>query len=162
MNSFKIDYKIKKATEAELSFHLKKCNDNFYPKLDERVNLKEYSKKLFEKSVTFEAWEGPVLIGLVAAYLNDVENHLGYITNVSVLTDYLRTGIAAELMNICVGYAEEQNFKEIKLEVYKDNVPAIELYKRFKFDEFGKKDDFILMSLTLMPKIGATKPASFN
>jgi len=162
MNFFKIDYKIKKATEAELSFHLKKCNDNFYPKLDERVNLKEYSKKLFEKSVTFEAWEGPVLIGLVAAYLNDVENHLGYITNVSVLTDYLRTGIAAELMNICVGYAKEQNIKEIKLEVHKDNAPAIKLYKRFKFDEVGKNDDFILMSITLVSKIGATKPASFK
>jgi len=149
MNIFKMEYKVKEATEEEIYLHLEKCNDSFYPKLDERVNIKEYSKKIFENSITFEAWEGPALIGLIATYFNDRKNRVGYITVVCIINDYVRTGIAAKLMSICIGYAERQNIREIQLEVFKENAPAIHLYERFKFGECGKKDDFIMMNLKL-------------
>lgn len=147
MNISKIKYKTKTATEEEIYSHLKECNDNFCPQLDERVNIEEYSKKLFDRSVTFEAWVDNILIGLAAAYFNDAENHSGYITNVSITKDYMESGIASELMNMCIRYAKQYKVKEIKLEVFKDNSPAIHLYKRFGFMNFTNKDDFMLMKL---------------
>ncbi len=76
-----------------------------------------------------------------------MENHSGYITNVSITKDYMESGIASELMNMCIRYAKQYNVKEIKLEVYKDNSPAIHLYKEFGFMDYKNKDDFMLMKL---------------
>ncbi len=115
--------------------------------MDERVNIEEYSKKLFDNSVTFEAWVDNILIGLAAAYFNDAENHSGYITNVSITKDYKESGIASELMNMCIRYAKQYNFKEIKLEVHKDSSTAIHLFKIFGFFDYKNKDDFMLMKL---------------
>ena len=144
-----IQYKTKTATEEEIFSHLIECNDNFRPPLDEKVNIQEYSNKLFEKSLTFEAWTGQTLIGLVAAYFNDLKNYSGYITNVSVVRKYTGKGIASELLNICIEYAIKNNFKEIILEVAKEGNNAIHLYKNFGFLKFKSKGDVLLMKLVL-------------
>ena len=147
MNISKINYKTKTATEEEIYSHLKECNDSFCPQLDERVTVEEYSKKLFDNSVTFEAWVDNILIGLAAAYFNDAENHSGYITNVSITKDYIGSGIASELMDMCIRYAKQYKVKEIKLEVHKDNSSAIHLYNKFGFIDYKNKDDFMFMKL---------------
>lgn len=148
INISKIKYKTKTASEKEIYSHLKECNDYFRPQLDKRVDIEEYSTKLFGKSVTFEAWEGNILIGLVAAYFNDTIKHSGYITTVSLINRYTGSGIASELMDICIKYAKQNYFREINLEVHKENTKAINLYHKFGFLDYGNKDDFILMKLT--------------
>lgn len=135
------------ASEQEIYSHLMKCNESFITNLAKRVNLEEYSKKIFEKAVTFEAWSGNALVGLVAAYFNDPDGQVGYITNVSTIRTYMGKGIASELMNMCIQYAKQYNVEEIKLEVHKGNRPAINLYKRSGFMNFTNKDDFMLMKL---------------
>ena len=116
--------------------------------MDKRVNIEEYSKKLFANSVTFEAWTDKIIIGLIAAYFNDTINKTGYITTVSLMKGYMGSGIASELMILCLGYAKRYNFKEINLEVHKDNIKAIRLYHKFGFLDYENKDEFILMKLT--------------
>jgi GNAT superfamily N-acetyltransferase len=157
MNISKVKYTTKNATEEEICSHLKECSDNFSPPLDERVNIEEYSKKLFGNSVTFEAWVDNILIGLAAAYFDDLGNQSGYITNISVTRDYKELGIASELMNLCISYAKQYKVKEIKLEVCRDNSPAIHLYKKFGFMDYKNKDNFILMKLGVS-KLGLIKP----
>lgn len=147
MSISKITYKTKTATKAEIYSHLQECNNNFSPHLDERINIKEYAKKIFEKSITFEAWADHILIGLVAAYYNNIKHYSGYITNVSILKNYMRMGIASELMNICIKYARQHKFKEINLQTYRKNISAIQLYKKLGFTEFKNKGNFIFMKL---------------
>ena len=142
-----IEYKIKAASREEILLHLKKCNDNFIPPLDKKVNLAEYSQKLADKSITFEAWLNDELIGLVAAYLNDLENHVGHITSVSVVKDHNGKGIAMELLDRCIEYARRQNFKHITLEVSEDNLGAVQLYKKFDFIPFENKNRMVRMKL---------------
>ncbi len=110
----KVIYKIETATSEEIRAHLLKCNDDFFPRLSERVNIDEYAKKISEKSVTFEAWSGYFLVGLIAAYFNDDEHKVGFISNVSLVKDYVGIGIASELMKQCIHYAKRHNFEEIK------------------------------------------------
>ena len=145
----KIKFKIKNATEAEILSHLFECNDNFTPSLDEKVNIPDYSKKIFEKSVTFEAWEGHHLVGLISAYFNNVETGGGYITSVSVVKGYEGKGIASELMNSCIDYARQNKFREIILEVSEGNLSAINLYKKFNFQKYENKRNLTLMRLGL-------------
>lgn len=148
MNLFNIKYQIKTANENEISAHLKECNNNFSPPLNKRVDVKEYSKKISEKAITFEAWHKKKLIGLVAAYFNDFKNQTGFITNVSVIKNYFGIGVATKLMKMCMTYAKQNNFKKITLEVEKYNNAAINLYQKFSFVYFRKKDDYILMKLS--------------
>ena len=126
-----------------------KCNENFIPHLEKKVNIHEYSRKIVEKAVTFEAWADGILAGLVAAYFNDPENRIGYITNVSRMKRYAGLGIVSVLMNLCIRYAKQRNFKEIRLEVHMDNVAAVNLYRESGFVDYESKNDSLFMKLEL-------------
>lgn len=150
MESTEIVYKIKTAAEPELLTHLTKCKNNFIPALDQTVDIAQYSKKIAENAVSFEAWTGNELIGMIAAYFNDAENKKGFITNVSVLKEYAGKGIAAKLMTNCIVFAKEKKFSAIVLEVNNTNRPAIKLYNRFNFNNTTFKGDLNIMTLNLL------------
>ncbi len=138
-------FKENTAGENEILLHLNTCSNSFIPPLHEKMNLIEYSKKIAERAIKFEVWDEQILIGIIAAYFNDSINYSGFITNVSVIDDYKDKGLASKLMNMCINYAQKNNFKEIKLEVNFKNFNAIKLYNRFNFSELEKKNDTILM-----------------
>lgn len=150
MNINKLENKINTAGKSEIFCHLKKCSDSFIPRLDESVNISDYSSKIFEKATLFECWDGEVLVGLVAAYFNDYDNKFSYITNVSVLKEYFGKGIASNLLKNCIDYGSKNNFSKIILEVEKSNTSAINLYKKFNFKEIGLNENKINMSLDIL------------
>jgi ribosomal protein S18 acetylase RimI-like enzyme len=124
-----------------------KCNENFIPHLEKRVNIQDYSRKIFEKAVTFEAWSGDTLVGLLAAYFNDPNGQTAHITSVSTIRMYMGKGIASTLINLSINYAREHGFKTILLEVAKANEHAVDLYKKLGFMDFENKGDFMIMNL---------------
>lgn len=148
--AMEITYKIKTANPKEILAHLQECNDNFYPPLTERVDLEEYSRKLFEKSLTFEAWKEGALAGLLAAYFSQGADRPVFITNVSVLKKFMGLGIASELLGRCIQYAADENFTEIKLEVNNESIHAINLYRKFDFVIDDGSQGFLKMKLKLI------------
>lgn len=148
MSNDLIIYKTKTATEKEICSHLEECNNNFIPPLIERVNIEEYSKKIFEKAITFEAWSDSLLAGMIATYFNDL-NHAAFITNVSVVKKFMKSGIASALLNTCIKYARQNNCKEITLEVHKQNYAAIAFYEKAGFGQQGIKNDLLIMRLKI-------------
>ena len=144
-----IEYKIKSASESEIFTHLQKCNNDFIPPLDKKVNIRDYSKKIAEKAITFEAWNEKILVGLIAAYFNDAENIMGFITNVSTLKEYHGKGIASELLKMCMDYSKNNNFKEIFLEVSDKNSGAIHLYNKNGFKNIETKNGMLVMKFSI-------------
>lgn len=144
-----LEYKIKTADHEQIYSHLKECRAYFMPPLHEKTDVLEYSKKLFEKAVTFEAWSKKNLIGLIAAYFNNLQSRSGFITSVSVTRNYEGKGVASELLRMCIHYARQNSFVEIKLEVSEENKPAIHLYKKFEFGKFANKNDLLIMKLDI-------------
>jgi ribosomal protein S18 acetylase RimI-like enzyme len=145
MKANNIRYKIKTATEYEIFLNLTECSDAFIPPLAERVNINEYAKKIHEKSITFEAWVGKLLVGFLAAYFTDNADGLAFITNVSVLGKFAGLGIASMLLDMCIEHARNNNFQELALEVHRQNNPAIRFYNKFGFKNYETKDDILLM-----------------
>lgn len=143
-----VRYKIKTATQRDIHRHIMECNNNYIPPLSARVTLHDFARKIFDKAVTFEAWSDDILVGLIAVYFNDPDNIAGYITNVSVLKNYMRMGIASELMKENIEYARKHKFNEIKLEVRITNNSAIKFYKQFGFVTTEIKGDYIHMVIT--------------
>lgn len=142
-------YKIKTASLNEILFHLQKCDESFVPPLSQRVNLDEFSKKIVDNAITFEAWKGNRLIGLVSAYLNDTKNLSCFINNVSVENNFNNKGIASSLLNMCINYASEYGFAQIVLWVSSNNTIALHLYQKFEFFQNPISDNTISMIKTL-------------
>ncbi|MFM7683111.1 MAG: GNAT family N-acetyltransferase [Bacteroidota bacterium] len=148
MQTNSIIYQTKTATKNDVQLHLKLCSDSFIPKLDSRVIIEDYATKISQLAITFEAWNKQKLIGLIAAYFNK-ESHIGFITNVSVLKENMGTGIASLLLEMCIQYASNNKYDEIKLEVNKDNKPAINFYKKYNFAEIETKNVSLIMNLKI-------------
>ncbi len=149
LNNPDLTYKTNTANKEEILAHLQECNDNFSQPLNQKVDIGVYSRKLFKKSIMFEAWTDKTLVGLVAAYFNDTENSAGYVTNVSITKNLQGMGIASELLKRCIEYAKQNNFDEIKLEVSHNNHDAIHLYEKFGFINYAEKDDSLVLRLCL-------------
>jgi ribosomal protein S18 acetylase RimI-like enzyme len=144
-----MDYLLNKASEAEIVDHLRACDADFMPPLSGRGEIKDYARKITSKATRFEAWSGGTLVGLVAAYCNDQEKRIAYITSVSVLRAWTGKGIAEHLMSQCIEYATVSELRQISLEVASDNTPAIKLYEKNGFVA-GKADaPFVGMDLYL-------------
>ena len=144
-----VEYDLNKASEAEIAEHLLCCDADFVPSLSSRVEINDYARKIAGKATRFEAWSGGMLVGLVAAYCNDQEKHIAYITSVSVLREWMGKGIAANLMKQCIEHAETSGMWQISLEVASDNTPAIKLYEKSGFVAGKMNAPFVTMDLYL-------------
>lgn len=145
-----VEYRVKSATEAEIRSHLDGCKNDYQPPLDERTSIPEYSKKIFDHAITFEAWVDNQLIGLVAAYLNPAEQ-FAFITDVSVIRKYTGMGIASTLMQMCLRSVEQSRIREVRLEVSQENQPAVLLYQKYGFTITENIDKVLRMRLLIGP-----------
>ncbi len=139
-------YSINKSTQEDLEKHLLNCDRDFFIPLSEKVDIIRYSHKIRNNSITFEAWDGSILVGLIACYANDPVKNDIFITNVSVLSDYRNKGIAKHLFNeILFQNTTIQTLKTITLKAYKYDVSTIKLYKSLHFVKVQEEEDQIIM-----------------
>ncbi|MCP5249909.1 MAG: GNAT family N-acetyltransferase [Candidatus Accumulibacter sp.] len=144
-----VDYRVNQASEAAIAEHLRRCDGDFVPPLSGRVEIDAYARKIAGKATRFEAWAGDVLVGLVAAYCNDHQRGIAYITSVSVLRGWTGRGIAGRLLDDCAKQASATGLRQVSLEVMRDNAAAIGLYSKNGFVA-GKADGaFLDMDLYL-------------
>lgn len=138
-----------KSNLAHIRNHLEACKNNFTPKLDSYVNLTEYSQKIFLSADKFERFEDNELIGLIAAYDNTLDKS-AFITNVSIISDYQKQGIGVSLLNECIEYYKNKKYKEIYLEVFRQNKNAINFYLKHNFKVVkNDKEKIITMGIKL-------------
>lgn len=142
-----VHFELNKASVAQIAEHLSRCDADFVPPLSERVNVPEYAKKIASNAIRFEAWSEGDLVGLVAAYCNDGENRIAYITSVSVLREWTGNGIASNLVLRCVEYVKAARMRQISLEVASDNASAIWLYGKNGFT--ADKSDAALVGMSI-------------
>lgn len=144
-----LEYSVNKTSAEQIAEHLSSCDADFIPTLSSRVVISDYAEKLVIKSMRFEAWAGGFLVGLVAAYCNDREKHIAYITSVSVRKAWMGKSIAANLLKQCIQHAKGIGMQQIILEVASDNMPAISLYQKNGFVVDRVEAPFVCMSLYL-------------
>ncbi len=138
-----------RADRDEIQEHLMLCETDFIPPLSVRTDIRAYTQKVFERSSRFEAWSGGRLIGLVAAYFNDPDTRVAYITNVSVLRSWRGEGIARGLLGRCLDDARKIGFDFIELEVDRHNEAAIRLYDALRFQNGRTSGSVVTMFLEL-------------
>ena len=79
----------------------------------------------------------------------------GYITNVAVFPEQRRRGIAGQLLQVFLNFAEANRLAFLTLEVRASNTAALSLYRKLGYAQVGRrrnyydhpKEDAILMTL---------------
>jgi len=132
-------YRIDRATVGEIEDHLSRVDEDFIPVLSGRVDISAYASKLVANAVRFEAWTSDGLVGLLALYCNDPASEVAYISNVSVLKEWMGRGVASALMLKCFEHVTYARMRRIRLEVSLDNEPALRFYIRNGFSLVAKE-----------------------
>lgn len=128
-----------------------------------KENLKEDFDEFWNENVLKNELENPASTYIVAK--DEQNNIVGYagiwqpideahITNIVTKKDKRRNKIGTRMLEELIKIAKEKKLKDITLEVNVNNIPAINLYKKYNFKEVGirKKyynntDDAIIMTL---------------
>ena len=131
---------VNQSTYLDMLKHFEQTESAFEPPLSQTVNLKEYSRKLFSSAERIEVWEGHTLVALVAVYLNK-DQGFGFITNVSLLSNYHGSGLGKSILKRCEELVKLNRLREIRLEVHKENVRAKRFYEKSNFALFEEKKD---------------------
>lgn len=109
-------------------------DDYFTPSINIKVgDIDAYSKKLANNAFVYAAEEQDV-VGFVALYANDLENHQAYIPFIAVHSQHRRKNIGSRLIDKCINVAKDNGMKKIKLEVRKENLSAQKFYSKHGFE----------------------------
>ncbi|MFA5015602.1 MAG: GNAT family N-acetyltransferase [Actinomycetota bacterium] len=147
-----ISYSLNTTSSNTIYNYLIEVADSFIPNLNERVvNIKDYVEKIKSKAIIFEAKQKDHLVGMLAAYFNDHNSNIAFITTMSVAKLYQNKGIAKSLMLEAIKYGKEHKFNKIRLEVNKRNEKAIVFYKimNYSITNISYHNEFIVMELCI-------------
>lgn len=111
-----------------------KVDSDFNPPLSLSLDLDEYSKKIASKAILFTRFNDKTLIALCAIYATDNEYLQAYLTLLAVDPAFRGRGVAKKLISEMEAYVLDAGFKYVKLEVYKNNVSALSMYRRFGYE----------------------------
>ncbi len=101
-----------------------------------------WSRAMFETELTnslalyFVALANERVVGYIGAW--QIINE-GHITNVAVVPEYRRSGLATTMLERLMHVMRENSFSYMTLEVRKSNIAAITLYKRMGFTIEGER-----------------------
>lgn len=122
--------------------------------LNDLEQIKENLQTDFDDFWNFEIFKEELAntnsMYLVLKYENEIVSFGGIkiildeadIMNIVTKKDKRNQGFAKFLLSKLITMAKEQNCKTITLEVNENNLPAIKLYKDFKFKEIGKRKNY--------------------
>ena len=144
-----IEWRVNAADAGLIAAHLRACDDTFTPPLSSRVDIEAYAQKLAGRSERFEAWSEGVLVGLLAAYCNDLDSRVAYISSVSIMPVSRGRGIASQLIARCVENVAALGHTAIELEVGTRNEAATRLYKKHGFASVRASAQTTILRLAL-------------
>lgn len=129
---------------------------------EERLQPLSWFAERLEDSVVLGVWRGNTLVGIAGLFvpLSPRQRHKNVLWGFYLQPQVRRTGLAQELLSRIIAQAATRS-EEILLSVAASNGPALRLYKKAGFQEYGlerrafkigdRYDDNILMSLPLTP-----------
>ena len=132
----KIDITICDMTSANIDDLVKIENESF---------SKPWTKEGFEAELSKESANFTVAehngkaIGYIGFYAVLDE---GYVTNIAVLPEFRRLGIADDLLRAAIARCEQLGLSFLSLEVRVSNAAAIALYAKYGFETVGQRKRF--------------------
>lgn len=124
-------WSIERLSSLEVRNSIYTLDSSFTKRLQETVNLSDYSEKISKFASFLIAKCKQEYIGVIAFYTNTEKSEL-YIPFLCVKETHRRMGIGDLLMTNMCDYATKHR-QTISLEVRNDNIGAIKLYQKYGF-----------------------------
>ena len=112
-------------------------NDSATHKISERVgDLEEYAHKLMMNAKNYCIIEYNKLLGFISFYAN--QDDTAYLAIIAVSQTHKGKGIGSKMLVMAMNIARIEGMKLMRLEVDRQNAPAIQFYEKhgFKFEKF--------------------------
>ncbi|MDD4984054.1 MAG: GNAT family N-acetyltransferase [Candidatus ainarchaeum sp.] len=100
---------------------------------------KKRTTQLIEDGINFAGELNGRVVGLIESSIGKLPktNHTLYVSQLNVLKDYRRNGIASKLLKKLLSVAKQKKIKLIYLNIVSTNKPAIRLYEKLGFKKTG-------------------------
>ena len=116
--------------------------DGLFPiPLSEKQDLRELSKKFFDRATLITETEGDEIVAMVAGYTENVVDNIGYISVVATLPRVQGRGYASSLVR---GFLESAKLKGLRaVHLYTDatNLGAIRMYEKIGFVRYDAPNE---------------------
>ena len=115
--------------------------------LSQKVNVDEYTFKLYMHAEFFVCYDDNKIIGMICCYMNRPPE--AYISHVCVDSEHQGKGIFKELFTLVKKECFIKSIGMISLEVNKNNYNAQQIYKKLGFVDSNKTEHSTYMKLDL-------------
>lgn len=134
----KIYNEVFKKIRTETDFLRTYPEENIFDEKKEKENLQE--KENSKNEVEILAFAGDTLVGTAGIYSLGTTYKVKHRAEfgIEILKDFQGFGIGTILTEACIECAKKAGYKQLELDVVAENTSAINLYKKFKFVEFGR------------------------
>lgn len=113
------------------------------------IPVNEYVDKIYNYSTIIPYIVRGEFLGFISYYNNDINKCDAFLTMILVSKDAQGMGIGKLLLDISIEDLTKDGFKTYSLEVLKENIRAIDLYKKYGFQIFEEKVNSFLMKKLL-------------
>lgn len=122
-------------------------DNDFHPKLSERIDLTIYSHKLAENAENLFVMCSGQDIGHAGIYVNS--NTPSFLSSIAVKKEFYGQNVAANLLKELISICKNKKSSLLKLEVSKENKKAQKLYLKHEFKISQSDDNQHTMTLIL-------------
>ena len=105
--------------------------------LSDKVNLKDYSLKLYNNGDIFAAIIDNKIAGMIAGYNNDHQSKESYISLLAILKEYRGQAISKQLIFTFIETSIKKKMEKISVYTHKTNTISIKLYTEMGFINTG-------------------------
>lgn len=126
--------------EAVISF-LKEVDESFPVPLSHKQSLENLADKFAEKATICAEIENNEICSMVAGYINNVVNHMAYISVVATRQEFQGRGMAMGLIREFLEVAFLEGLTAVHLYSDTRNEAAIRMYEKIGFERYIVSDE---------------------
>jgi len=133
METENIQFEIKKLPEKRISDFFKEHDNDYFERLSDRIDIDDYSQKIYQNATHFTLYDGDTLIGFSPCYFNDDAKEKAYISSLTITDGYRRSKLGSTLLSQIKTYAVDQGVKQLIVSVHSNNKNSINFYNQNEF-----------------------------
>lgn len=140
-------YLHEKPTLSEIRDFFYCTDDEFDVPLSEKVNIEDYTQKLYTYSDFYLCCDDDKIVGMCCCYTNRPPD--AYISHVCVMGAYQGRGVFGHLLSVLKDYCLANGIDNVSLEVGHNNLRARRVYEKYGFVLESERDHSSILKLTL-------------
>ena len=120
---------------------LEEVDAEFPIPLSSKVEIRELAEKYYEKAALCCRCEGDRIIAMVAGYIKNTPDQMGYISLVATTGDARRKGYSCALLREFLELAKAEGLKAVHVYTHETNIRAVGMYRKVGFVDYSPADE---------------------